>query len=51
MYCISKDLIYNTNTVISTEKKPKGPLAKLFKGKSKGFTLTAEVKGMDLLFY
>lgn len=39
------------NPVISTEKKPKGPIAKLFKGKSKRFTLTPEVKGMDLLSY
>ncbi|KAM8735389.1 NLR family CARD domain-containing protein 3-like [Acanthopagrus schlegelii] len=31
------------------EKKPKGPLAKLFKGKSKGFTLTAEVKAKEEL--
>ncbi|KAM9353528.1 NLR family CARD domain-containing protein 3-like [Symphorus nematophorus] len=31
------------------ERKPKGPIAKLFKGKSKGFTLTAEVKAQEEL--
>lgn len=35
-----------TCAVIPTEKKPKGPISKLFKGKSKGFTPTAEVRGM-----
>lgn len=35
-----------TCAVIPTEKKPKGPISKLFKGKSKGFTLPAEVRGM-----
>lgn len=32
---------------MSTEKKSKSPLAKLFKGKSKGFTVTAEATGMN----
>ncbi|XP_031169968.1 NLR family CARD domain-containing protein 3-like [Sander lucioperca] len=31
------------------EKKPKGPIAKLFKGKSKRFTLTPEVKAKEEL--
>jgi len=42
-----KCIIHHMNPVISTEKKSKSPIAKLFKGKSRGFTLTPEVNGME----
>lgn len=37
--------------MISTDKKSKSPIAKLFKAKSKGFTLTTDVNGMNSLFH
>lgn len=37
--------------MISTDKKSKNPIAKLFKAKSKGFTLTTDVNGMNSLFH
>lgn len=37
--------------MISTDKQSKNPIAKLFKAKSKGFTLTTDVNGMNSLFH
>lgn len=37
--------------MISTDKKSKNPIGKLFKAKSKGFTLTTDVNGMNSLFH
>ncbi|GAA6220441.1 protein NLRC3-like isoform X1 [Lates japonicus] len=46
---ISKPAAAPVKAEASTDKKPKGPFAKLLKGKSKGFTLTPEIKAKEEL--
>ncbi|XP_059195686.1 NLR family CARD domain-containing protein 3-like [Centropristis striata] len=49
-HCRDDTVSKQTPTPVKVEeKKPKGPIAKLFKGKSKGFTVTTEVKAKEEL--